>query len=265
MSPNALKLAAAIACLALGQAPFTAVAAKYIVRPVSNGGAIGGTVKLIGMPPGPEKILVTKNEDVCGKGYREVQWVPVGPGKGLQETVVFLEQIGSGKPWEGALDSGRNHLNQKNCLFVPWLQIVRHGSELTIQNSDPVLHNVHIRELVGVKVGKPRGVKRTMLNEAQPGERGAPAADLMARIEPRRGNLIAVNCEAHNFMFAWMFAAAHPYTVKTGDDGSYRLENVPPGEYVLQVWHPTLGLQEARINVEADKLARQDFTYSAGG
>ncbi len=238
-------------------------AAKYKVTAVKNGASVSGRVTLKGKQPPPEQILITKNKDVCGAGNRAIQWVPVGQKNGLTEMVVFLKKVKQGKDWSGSAAVTKGEMNQEKCVFSPWLQIVRKGAEVTVKNSDPVLHNIHIRELIGIKVGKARGVKRTMLNEAQPGSAEEKASDLKARIKPRRGNFIAINCEAHNFMFAWMFAADHPYVVKTGADGSYTLTDIPPGKYVLSAWHPTLGLLEKKIKIKADQKLSHEFSYKA--
>lgn len=238
-------------------------AAKYKVISVKNGASVSGRVTLKGKQPPPEEILITKNKEVCGKGNRAVQWVPVGKKNGLTEMVVFLKKVKKGKDWGGSDAAPKGVMNQEKCVFSPWLQVVRKGATVTVKNSDPVLHNIHIRELIGLKVGRARGVKRTMLNEAQPGSPEEKAPDLEAKIKPRRGNFIAVNCEAHNFMFAWMFAADHPYVVKTGADGSYALKDIPPGKYVLSAWHPTLGLQEKKITVKAGQKMGHDFSYKA--
>jgi hypothetical protein len=53
--------------------------------------------------------------------------------------------------------------------------------------------------------------------------------------------------------------AAHPYYAITGADGQFTFDNLPPGQYKLQVWHErlgtvpasvTVGREEARITVE---------------
>lgn len=239
----------------------SAWAAKYKVSDVSNGGTISGTIALNGKAPKAESILITKNNDVCGKGYRSIQWVPTGPNNSLVDVVVYLKKIKAGKDWGKGQFKSKPVMDQKECLFTPWVQVVKKGDVLTVKNSDPVLHNIHIRELIGIKVGKARGVKRTMLNEAQPGEAGNPAPDLTAKIKPRRGNYIAINCEAHNFMFAWMFAADHPYVAVTDKNGKYSIGEVPPGKYTLVAWHPTLGPLEEKITVKAGGKGKTDFAF----
>ncbi len=258
-----LLLGLALIIFAAWPSAQTAWAAKYKVVKVGGGASVSGAMLLAGAQPAPEKILITKNKDVCGNGYRAIQWVPLGSNKGLQQAVVFLKKVKKGKGWKNAPIGISPSIHQKDCRFSPWLQVVKRGDELTIKNADPVLHNIHIRELIGLKVGKARGVKRTMLNEGQPGSPEKPAQDLQTRIKPRRGSFIAINCEAHNFMFAWMFAAQHPYVAVTDDKGGYRIDDIPPGKYTLVAWHPTLGLQEQKITLKGGGKLKHDFTYKS--
>ena len=89
---------------------------------------------------------------------------------------------------------------------------------ITIRNSDQgVLHNINMRETIGVEKG--RVVKRTMFNFGQP-----DPGDIQQDIKPRRSSFIGLNCEAHNFMFGFMMAPTHPYAVVVGEDGSYTKE-----------------------------------------
>ena len=38
-------------------------------------------------------------------------------------------------------------------------------------------------------------------------------------------------------MNAEMMVVSHPYYAVTDEDGSFRLTNVPPGEYQIEAWH----------------------------
>ncbi|MBC8258791.1 MAG: carboxypeptidase regulatory-like domain-containing protein [SAR324 cluster bacterium] len=232
-------------------------AKKYKVIEVKNGGSVSGSVLLKGKVPNPERIAVAKNPEACGTEDRMIKWVEAGEKGGLQNMVVYLYKVKKGKGWKN--DSGTYEIDQKDCDFHPWLKIVPKGSKLIVKNSDPVLHNIHIRELKGVKPGKRyRPVKKTVYNEGQPPGSGDINTEIKTRM---RGNLIRINCEAHNFMFAWMFAADHPYVVQTNADGSYSIDNIPAGKYKLRAWHPTLGLKEQKIKVAAGASVTQDFTF----
>jgi hypothetical protein len=51
----------------------------------------------------------------------------------------------------------------------------------------------------------------------------------------------------------------HPYFAVTGEDGSFSLKNVPPGDYTVTVWHEKLGTKEMKVTVMAKGAAGADF------
>ena len=248
--------------IAIGSAaallPGAADAAKkeYKEVTVSGGASISGKVSFSGAAPSGavEKILITKNPDVCGTGEREVVWVDIKDGA-LRGTFVFVDKIKEGKKW-AAPKSGNYLINQKGCRFRPWAQVVRPG-EVIIRNSDKgVLHNINTREMIGVE--KKRLVRRTMFNFGQP-----DPGDIKQALKPRRSPYISINCEAHNFMFGFMLAPIHPYAVVVGEDGSFSLDNVPPGKYTIKAWHPPLGVKKTKLTVKAGGKVEANFKFSA--
>jgi polysaccharide lyase family 4-like protein len=229
---------------------------KYKEVDVANGGSVKGKVSFEGAVPADavEKILITKNNDVCGTGEREVVWVDVKDGA-LRGTFVFLDKVKEGKKWSKP-EFGTYLVDQKGCRFRPWAQVVRPGFFI-IRNSDAgVLHNINARELIGVEKG--RVVKKTLFNFGQP----APG-DIKNEIKPRRSSYIGINCEAHNFMFGFMMAPVHPYAVVVGDDGSFSIDNVPPGKYTLKAWHPRFGVKKTKITVKAKGALEANFAFAA--
>ena len=228
--------------------------AAYKEVAVSGGGSINGKMIFEGPLPDDavERILITKNPEVCGTGEREVVWIDVKDGA-LRGAFVFIDKVAEGKPW--AESEGGFLIVQKGCRFRPWAQVVKRGP-LTIRNSDPgVLHNINTREMIGVERG--RVARRTMFNFGQP-----DPGDIVQEIKPRRSSFISINCEAHNFMFGFMLAPEHPYAVVVNEDGSYVIDDIPPGDYVLKAWHPSLGVQKVSITVPAGGTAQADFTFS---
>lgn len=229
---------------------------KYTETDVVDGGSITGKVSFEGAVPADaiERIKITKNVDVCGEGEREVAWVDVKDGA-LRGSFVFISKISEGKKWAKP-EFGEYLVNQKGCRFRPWAQVVRPGP-IIIRNSDAgVLHNINARELIGVEKG--RVVKKTLFNFGQP-----DPGDLKDKIKPRRSSYIGINCEAHNFMFGFILAPTHPYAVVVGDDGSFSIDNVPPGKYTLKAWHPTFGVKKAKITIGAKATIESNFTFSA--
>ena len=251
------RLAQALAVVLISVLISTASAqsATYNEVDVVDGGSISGKVTFEGELPADavEQIAITKNPEVCGEGYREVVWVDVNDGA-LRGSFVFIDKIAEGKKWPQP-DGGDYMIMQKDCRFTPWAQVIEPGP-ITIRNNDAeVLHNINTRELIGVEKG--RVVKRTMFNFGQP-EMG----DIAQEVKPRRSPFIAINCEAHNFMFGFMMAPSHPYAAVVGEDGSFSLEGVPPGTYKVKAWHPRFGLKETEVTVPSNGEATAEFAFS---
>lgn len=251
---TSLLLAAIVSVAFLAPAK-AAKPGKYKEVDVADGGAVKGKVSFKGDVPSDaiERILITKNADVCGEGEREVVWVDVKDGA-LRGVFVFINKIEEGKKW-GKPKSGEYLVDQKDCRFRPWAQVVQPGP-IVIRNSDAgVLHNINACELIGVEKG--RIVKKTLFNFGQP-----EPGDLRDKIKPRRSSYIGINCEAHNFMFGYILAPSHPYAVVVGDDGSFSIDNIPPGKYTLKAWHPRYGVKKAKITVSAKGTVDANFEFS---
>jgi len=229
--------------------------AAYKEAAVSNGGSVKGKVTFKGALPSDavEQVIINKNPEVCGTGYREVVWVDV-KDKALRGSFVFIEGISEGKAWSKP-EGGKYIIEQKGCRFRPWAQVVRPGN-ISIRNSDKgVLHNINTREMIGVEKGSI--VKKVMFNFGQP-----DPGDIEKELKPRRSQYISINCEAHNFMFGFMMAPEHPYAEVVGEDGSFTIKDVPPGSYTVKAWHPRFGLKEAKLTVPAKGTAEANFEFS---
>jgi hypothetical protein len=46
----------------------------------------------------------------------------------------------------------------------------------------------------------------------------------------------------------------------TGADGAFEIRNVPPGDYAIEVWHETLGVEDRNITVTPSGKVEADFT-----
>jgi len=239
------KTTTALAVLTAGAVLASPVSA-YEAGSVTGGGSITGKVTFKGAAPAPRQMAVTKDTQVCGTGTRQIVEVAVAGGN-LQNAVVYVAKIDKGKAW-GPLDSVT--LDQKGCLFIPDMLLVRKDADLTIRNSDTVLHNIHTYEIIG-------NVRRTMFNVGQPDK-----GDIKQPIKVRRANIVKIECDAHDFMHSWAFAADNPYVAVTKGDGSFAIGDLPPGDYEIKAWHPVLGEKNATVSVKAGAAASASFEFS---
>ena len=231
----------------LAQGPRVLAAQSYYqVVAVTDGATLSGRALFHGDVPAVRRLLVTKDEEVCGFGYIERQDVAVGEGGELLGAVVFIEGVAAGKAWPDR--DMRQAVDQRDCTFQPNMLVAPRWADMDIVNSDPVLHNIHAWELIG-----DRG--RTLFNLGQPPEKEV----ITQALRPRRGNRIRLECDAHDFMQGWIFAADTPYAVATGEDGTFEIGDVPPGEYTVKIWHPFLGMREQSVTLGAGQFSQIEF------
>jgi hypothetical protein len=244
------KLLVSLSVAGLFTLSLTGQAAAYKEISVSNGGTITGSVKFAGNDQPPKVYSVTKDNNVCGTGERQIDYVRVKNGH-LMDAVVYLEKVKEGKAFPAEVADAT--VDQKGCEFKPFLQVMRNQSKLAAVNQDPILHNIHTYELIR---GDAKGPKKTLTNVSQP-EPGT----VTNTIRMKKGPAIKVECDAHDFMHGFVFVAKNPYFAKVGEDGSFTIDNVPAGSYTIKAWHGMLKNQKAKVKVDAGGSASVDFTF----
>jgi len=161
--------------------------------------------------------------------------------------VVYLDKVKEGKAFPAELST--SHIDQKGCEFKPFLQVMRNGTELAAVNDDPVLHNIHTYEILG-------RAKKTVFNVSQ-----AKPGTIKKKVTLKRGDALKVECDAHDFMHGFVFAAKNPYFAVVGDDGSFTIDNIPPGKYTIKAWHGTLKNQKSKVEVSAGGSTTVNFEF----
>jgi len=215
-----VRLVAAAFLFILFGASSASAQSDYTAIKVDDGGTITGTVKWSGPTPKAPKLPITKDASVCdpeSHKVRDLERLEIGADGGVANTVVFLKNITKGKAMD--LPEARGHLDQKNCRYVPHIMLVPQGGNLEAKSSDPVLHTVHMTGAASNNIPFP------MQNQVIP-------------VNLPRNGVVELKCNAgHVWMNAEILIVNHPYYAVTDAHGSFKLTDVPPGEYEIEAWH----------------------------
>jgi plastocyanin len=211
---------------------------------VLGSGVITGTAILEGEPPPPETINMD-SDSVCatiGKG-RAGEDLVVDPGGGLRNVFVYAASGFGDRIF--APPATPVVLDQNGCAYEPHVLGVQVGQILEIRNSDATLHNVHARpeENRGFNVGMAMQRSRIRKFFSLP--------EVMIRM----------NCDVHSWMSAYVGVLDHPFFDVTGEEGSFTLTGLPPGEYVVQAWHERLGTQSVAVRLEEGEKKGVRFEF----
>lgn len=207
------------------------------------GGVLRGQVVFDDKPPAPAKLLVVKDAAVCGKIAHVDERLRVSKNGGVKNAVVYLSGVEGGKALK---DLGSEFvLEQRVCAYQPHVLIAPVNTPIQILNNDGILHNIHTFS-----------VKNPPMNLAQ------PAFKKKIEVSFQTPETIAVKCDVHGWMSAWIVAVDHPYYSVTDNEGRFVLTDIPPGTYTLHCWQEMLGEQTAQVTIAAGETV-QTFRYAS--
>lgn len=216
------------------------LAIGYDAIAVQNSGTIVGTVTYSGELPTPEKVEISKDQEICGKTEKVDEKLLVGKNRGLQNVVVSIVDIAKGKAFEEATAV----LDQQNCRYTPHVVLVPKEKPLRILNNDGILHSVRTHSSKNPAFHKAQSkFKKEMFETFGQSE------------------FIQVSCDVHSWMSGWIVVQEHPYFVVTNESGEFRLTQVPVGTYRLRFQHGILGEQFFDVTVTADQSVRSDISF----
>jgi plastocyanin len=124
-------------------------------------------------------------------------------------------------------------IEQEDYEFVPRVVTVRAGQKVSIGNQDPANHNVRTvarNPENGFNVMTPTDQRYVRDMQPEPGERP-----------------IRLDCDFHPWMAGWIYVFDHAWHDATRTDGRFRIDNVPPGNYLLTLQQP-----DGRLNAQAE-------------
>lgn len=201
-------------------------------------GTISGKILLDRDAPALPQIVVDKNVGFCGKTLTDA--VLMVQERSIQGAIVSLD-------WDGAVVTdvplpSPIHLQSRECRFHPRIQATQLGNYLILNSGDEITHNPHgwwndQKTVFNITLLHPnRKFKRKLI----------------------RAGTYRVECDTHTWMKSYILVFEHSFYTVTDKEGSFLLENIPPGTHALRVWHEVLGEQTVTVVVEPGKTVQKN-------
>ncbi|MBI4572419.1 MAG: hypothetical protein HY713_03920, partial [candidate division NC10 bacterium] len=206
-------------------------------------GGVAGRVVVGGGNSRPSRLPVTKHRSVCGDRKWSEDFLVSRDGD-LANVVVTIE----GAPAAYRPPQTTAVLDNRECVFVPHVQVAAAGQAIEIRNSDRIIHTAHAYD----------AANRTLFNVA------LPVYKRLVRRTLGRPGIYRIACDVgHTWMSAYIAVVDHPYSAVTDRLGGFQISGVPPGTYRLRFWHERLGIREEPLVVKPASEASVRLVWRA--
>jgi plastocyanin len=154
--------------------------------------------------------------------------------------VIWLERSGTAP---AAHVAGHATMTQKNKTFLPHILVVQAGTTVDFPNMDPIFHNAFSSfdgKVFDVGLYPP-GTSRSVRFD--------------------REGVVRVFCNIHSAMSAVIVVLNQPWFAVSSHDGTFQIQGVPEGDYLLHVYHEraTLGTLTALTQPVGVKQGRVEL------
>jgi plastocyanin len=182
-------------------------------------------------------VPVSKPPPSAAYGARRVEKPVADSGNELTNVVVFLQDA----PKLPSVPATRARIVQENETFVPRVVAITRGSTVDFPNADPFFHDVFSLSRSGsFDLGSyPRGQTKSQ--------------------QFRRAGLIKVYCHIHSHMNASIMVFDHTFFTIPKADGTFTIDDVPPGTYKVSAWHERIGENTQSVRIDPGRPAEIQF------
>ena len=199
----------------------------------AQSGVLQGRVLVAGSQV-PAATLVENSTDPeeCGRVHSLEDFVSMPGGRGLGNVILAVTGVpASSVP---VVESERLVIDNRDCRFSPHVAVLTVGATVEALNSDVVLHTTHLYGPTESNISLPFQGSRSSRRVDEPG-------------------MIIVKCDVHGWMQAFVRVDTHPYHAVSRADGRFRIEDLPPGQFVLETWHERLGVRRLSVRIVAGR------------
>ena len=195
---------------------------------------VGGTLKFDGEVPKGKPNKAVMADAACAAHHPEAppkDDLVIDASGGVRWAFVYIKKGLEGKKFDPPAEAVV--IDQVGCTYAPHMAGVMVGQKVTFRNSDPMAHNVH---------GLPFTNKEFNFSQIK-----GVATDVKfgAQEVP-----VKVKCDIHPWMGTWIGVVDHPFFAVTDAAGKFEIKNLPPGNYVIGVWHEKRQTADQNITVQ---------------
>lgn len=179
-----------------------------------------------------------KDKEVCGVSGVPDESLIVGEGNGIANVLVYLRRAPKGYKSEPPAEPVV--LDQKGCIFLPHVALIRAGQQVLVKSNDAVIHNVHT-----FPKKNPGSNIPVNANDRE----GVEISYKIAESDP-----VAVKCDIHTWMTSYHLVLDHPFMAVTDEAGNFSIAGLPAGDYQFRIWHETGGVLDKghKVTVSGD-------------
>src|SRR3984893_11686130 len=113
-------------------------------------------------------------------------------------------------------------IDQVDKQFVPYVKPVFVGSLVRFPNSDHIRHQVY------------------SFSAAKKFELPLYAGTTAPPVVFDKPGVVVLGCNIHDWMVGYIYVSETPFFAKTEAAGTAAIADLPPGEYTVRVWHPSM-------------------------
>lgn len=211
-------------------------------------GTVTGRIIVEGTVP-PADLVRLDADPKCvalaGISRRPAESVVMGEGNTLQNVFVYVKD--GLPPRLYPIPASPVVLDQQQCRYVPRILGIQVGQQLTIRNSDPLLHNVRSEGVIN-----------------EPFDVGTPIQGVeVQRTFATREVMVPFKCNVHAWMNAYIGVLEHPFFAVSDETGRFSIGHLPPGTYTLEIWHERFGIETQQVTVAGQETSDLTFSYKA--
>ena len=141
-------------------------------------------------------------------------------GKAIADAVILAVPVDPRNALHAHLP--QDAVDQVDKQFVPYVKTIFVGATVRFPNSDNIRHQVY------------------SFSPAKKFELPLYAGTNAPPVTFDKPGVVVLGCNIHDWMIGYVYVSETPFFATTGAQGTATLSDMPPGEYTVRIWHPSM-------------------------